>query len=255
MEGFKKSIYAGTIEELKGDIEEGGLEAAAHRILEEAKITPAYTLEQESQPDFEESRNKLNTEAGLIIANHPGYYDTFLILNALKRKDVKIVVSAENYESFAPSIGEDLLIKATNEPSEAFAFIRSIKSHIESGGVVLIYPTGGVDRVNKENKDFTFENGFSVILKRCLKPNDMVYSFHIDENDIKPLVDEKISRMPGVISAISLHPSLNVNKLKDEAVVKVDERYSTAEEWQKVLEDADKETKNEMLSKHFTESF
>ncbi len=254
MEGFKKIVYAEALSGLKDSVNEGGLEAVGKKVLDAAKITPVYTNEGNSET-FEEDRKRLNTEAGIVVANHPGYYDTFLILNALKRKDVKIIASESNFKYFAPSIGEEYLIKATNDPTQALAFLRSIKDHIDNGGLVVIFPTGGVDRVDNDPTDFMFENGFSVIIKRCLKPGDMVYSFYINPEDIAALVDETIPRTPGTISAVALHPSININKFKDDAEVRVDERYSTADEWQQIVDDSEKEEKNAALSKHFTDSF
>ncbi|MEK7579003.1 MAG: 1-acyl-sn-glycerol-3-phosphate acyltransferase [Patescibacteria group bacterium] len=252
MEGLKKSAYLGVIKELKGEIENGGFQSVGKRVLEESKIKPVYTLEKEDPLLCDENRQKLNTEAGVVIANHPGYFDTFFILNTLKRKDVKIVVSGSNYETFGRAIGEEFLIKATRDPSEVVSFLRSIKDHIESGGLVLIYPTGGG---HDNDKNPPFENGFSVILKRCLKPTDMVYSFYIDPEDFGPLVDEKISRLSGIVSAVTVHPSFNVNRLKEEAEVRVHERYSTAEEWQEVLDSSNKKEKNQKLTEHFLGSF
>ena len=110
-------------------------------------------MEQADPEEFNISRQKLNAEAGIVVANHPGYYDTFLIFNALKRKDVKIVVSKVNYDAYASLVGEEYIIKATDNPSGDPTFLKSIKSHIESGGLVIMYPTGGADRVSKENKD------------------------------------------------------------------------------------------------------
>ncbi len=248
-------MYAETAKNLKEEFEAGGFEAVGRKVLDEAKINPLYTLEQEDLVVFEKSRQRLNTEAGIIISNHPGYYDAFLIMNALKRKDVKIVVSKSNYATFAPIVGEECLIKATHDPKEALSF-GEIKDHIDSGGLVLLFPTGGDDRVDKsaEEAELVFEGGLSVILKRCLKPTDMVYSFYVEPEDIRPLVDEKIPRIAGVVSAINVNPALNVNQLKTSVDVKVNERYSKADEWISVMDGQDREEKSRNLALHFRET-
>ncbi len=255
MENLKQTIYGKTAESLMSDLENGGFEAVGKKVLEAANIEPRYLLEEQGERVFNESRVRLNSEAGLIIANHPGYYDTFAILNTLKRSDVKIVVGAKNYETYKPILGEDLLIRASADPADGLAMIRSIKDHVENGGVVIIYPSGGIDRAGKKNKSFDFQNGLSVILKRCLKPDDMVYSFYIEDEDIEAVVGEKISRIPGIVSAVAADPALNINRLKERAVVRIDEKYSRAEEWQKISEGGAKDEKSEALREHFKDTF
>ena len=253
MEGFKYNLYAETVDKLKDGVEEGGLQFIGQKVMEEARIKPVYKLEEAEPTIFEQSRQKLNTEAGIIIANHPGYYDTFPILNALERKDVKIVVSEANYKSFA-SVGDEYIIKASNDPKEAVSFLKAIKDHIENGGVVLIYPTGGRDRVDKNSEDeqFVFEDGLSVILRKCLRPNDMVYSFYVEPEDIKPLVNESIPRTAGVVSAVNYNLP-NINKLKETSEIRVNERYSKALEWQETIAGLEREDKNRALERHFIE--
>lgn len=251
MEGSKYNLYAETVAELKDEVAEGGLQHLGQRIMAEAKIEPVYKLAEKDPVIFEQSRQRLNTEAGIIIANHPGYYDTFPILNSLNRTDVKIVVSERNYKALAP-VGDEYIIKASSDPKEAVAFLRAIKDHIESGGVVLIYPTGGKDRVDKDSGSdgIVFEDGLSVILRRCLKPTGMVYSFYVEPEDIKVLVDESIPRTAGVVSAVN-YGLPNVNKLKDVSEIRVNERYSKAEEWLGVMAGLDKEDRNKALEEHF----
>ncbi len=257
-ENLRYNIYTNAAQELKKNAEEGGFHAAGKRALEEARIVPVYTLEQQNFSEFDENRKRLNKEAGLVISNHPGYFDTFLILNALKRKDVKIVISAENYETYAPLLGSDAFIKAGDELADVRALLDSIKTHIENGGLVMLYPSGGADRVNKEdkkNEELAFKSGFAAIVKKCLKPTDMIYSFHINTEDIEPIINETVSRHTAMASALATHPALNVNALKDDKGVRVDEKYSTAEEWQALLGDTEKAERNKILTDHYSEQF
>jgi hypothetical protein len=253
MEDFKKNLYLSAVDTYIDGQDKVDLSSACERVLKDAKIAPKYLLP-ENQAVFEESRNRLNTEPGLIIANHPGFYDNFLILNAVKRPDIKIVASDSAYEDFYSKIGEDFLIRATHDPKEIHAFMKKIKEHIDSGGVVLIYPTAGVDRVDKDNS-FEFKGGLSLILKRCMKPSDMVYSFYVDPNDIRTIVDEKVSRLPGVASAVIFDRAINSNSLKEEVEVKVGERYSTADEWLGEIADSGKDEKSSALAEHFLAQF
>jgi hypothetical protein len=254
MEDFKKDLYLTAVDNLKNDEGKIELQSAAGKILESAKVVPRYTLLEENPTLLEESRQKLNTEAGIVIANHPGYYDNYLIVNAISRPDIKIVASNSAYNEFYSTVGEDFLIKATHDPREIHAFMAAIKEHIDAGGLVLLYPTAGVDRVDK-NLDFEFKRGLSLILKRCMKPTDMVYSFYIEPEDIRPIVDETLSRLPGAASAITLDRAISTNSFKESAEVKVGERYSTAEEWLQVAGASGKDTKNAALSEHFLSQF
>ncbi len=253
-EKVQNSPYIPIAEGMQRLKEEQGLAAAVEKLLAIEKIKPVYTLKQENADLFAESRVKLNTEAGLVIANHPGYFDTFLILNTIKREDVKFVVNESYFKKYSSILGEENLIAATKDPSLALTFLKSIKTHIENGGVVILYPTGGDDRVDKD-KGFLFQDGLSVILRKCLAPNHMVYSFKINPEDIKPLVTETISRSMGAASAILTHDLINTNQLKDEVEIRVDETYSKAGDWQAILSTVDKEGKNKVLTEHFLNQF
>lgn len=250
MEGFKAKLYAKAAESLKEDVDVNGLQSAAQIFLEHAGIKPVYIKESEGEA-FAAMRKRLNSEPGVIIANHPGYYDVFSILQALNRKDVKIVVSESNYKVLEPIIGPDFLIKSISKSDEAFAFLGSIREHVEKGGVVVLFPTGGADRVDSENPKGDFEAGFSVILRRCLRSTDMVYSFHINPDDIDNAVDESVPRVAGVVSALVLNPGLNINKLKEERIIRVNEDYSQAGIWQTIA----KEGGSEGLAENFLKSF
>jgi hypothetical protein len=252
---MEESVYSTIANELHDTVINEGLATAVKKCLEIEKIKPVYLAEGKDAETFKENRDKLNKEAGLVIANHPGYFDSFLVLNALTREDIKIVVSESNFEMLSPIFGEEHLLLASKDPSDALGFLRSIKTHIEEGGLVILFPTGGADIVSKENRRFEFKDGLSVILRKCLKPTDMVYSFWIDPNDIVPLVSEKVTRHTGAASAFGIHESVNINKLKDEAEIKVDEMYSKGSDWQSLIGPAEKEDRNKILEDHYTEQF
>lgn len=252
MESFENKLYPRVIEKMLHEADKIGIGPTAKRILKEEKIEPIYFSENENPETLNKNRSLLNTEAGLIIANHPGYSETFIILSTLTRDDIKLIVSEENYKKFSDVLGGDRIIKATKDSSEAGSFLRSIREHVRGGGIVLLYPTGGRDRIDREDQSFVFGKGLSVILRRCMEPSDMVYSFYVDPEGFRPLVDEKVSRHMGAASAITLNPTLNVNQLKTPVEVEVRERYSTAQEWQEVIKNADT-SREEALANHFIE--
>ncbi len=117
-----------------------GLAAAARKYLEVQKIKPIYVGEQKGGESFLLGRERLESEAGLIIANHPGLIEIFPILEVVgKRSDIKIVTTRENFKDFSPIIGEENLIPINRGPEDAFEFLSSIEKHIESGGLVIFF--------------------------------------------------------------------------------------------------------------------
>lgn len=65
---------------------EGGYPALEAYGCEQLGIRPVYVAE--NRPEFAEWRERLKTESGLVIANHPGGIDVPAILKTLDRKGV-----------------------------------------------------------------------------------------------------------------------------------------------------------------------
>jgi hypothetical protein len=80
----------------------------------------------------------------LIVSNHPGAYDLFLILASLPRDDVKVIVSEISilhrlpaFDRYFVSIGPS----ASNSVAAAKAGVR----HLQDGGALFLFPGGIVD--------------------------------------------------------------------------------------------------------------
>ena len=80
----------------------------------------------------------------LVVSNHPGAYDLFLILSSLPRDDVKVIVSEISilhrlpaFDRYFISIGPS----ANNSVSAAKAGVR----HLQAGGALFLFPGGIVD--------------------------------------------------------------------------------------------------------------
>lgn len=187
-------------------------------------INPSYQREQDE--NFLEMRKKLNTEAGIIISNHPGYIDLPAILKCIAREDVKIMVDKEGYEDLRQLMGDKYIV-----PAYGPSFPR-MSSHIRNGGILLIFPTGG-DRGGQ----IDFKPGFTALLDH-LKPENMIYSFHIDPGDVEAIENAYHGRSFGVASALYFGDQTNVNRLRETKSFGVDERYSTAGEWQEAAASA-----------------
>src|SRR5262249_39335639 len=58
--------------------------------LRKLNVEPQYL--RQNIPEFATMRQRLNSEPGLVIANHPGVVDTALILSMIHRNDLKVLI-------------------------------------------------------------------------------------------------------------------------------------------------------------------
>jgi 1-acyl-sn-glycerol-3-phosphate acyltransferase len=80
----------------------------------------------------------------LIAANHPGTIDGLAIASSIPRSDLKIVITGIPFIQKLRSTAEHL-IYTPFDTHERMATVRSIIRQLESGGSLLIFPTGTVD--------------------------------------------------------------------------------------------------------------
>jgi putative hemolysin len=80
----------------------------------------------------------------LIVSNHPGMVDGFIVASALPRPDLKIVVS--NLPFFTSlEILREHVIYTTKQTHERLAVVREAIRHLRSGGALLIFPGGNIE--------------------------------------------------------------------------------------------------------------
>ena len=224
------------------DFEQKGWEAIPESMLAYLKslnVTPVYAKETTSQ--FGELRQKLDTESGLIISNHPvGFVDVPIILSNIHREDFKAyvqnavfegIVSAfeRNFGQTGKQIAMDKLIP--NDPTKARENFKLALEHISDGGILLLHPTAGQDRHSTEQIEF--QSGFRLFLKQ-LSPEQMVYSFCVNPFDLKKNFGSSLatsSKFAGLSSEELVHKNFNPNRLTSPAVINVDENYGTVAQW------------------------
>jgi 1-acyl-sn-glycerol-3-phosphate acyltransferase len=80
----------------------------------------------------------------LIAANHPGTIDGLAIASHIPRADLKVVITGIPFIQKLQSTAKHL-IYTPFEPHERMMTVRSIIRQLESGGSLLIFPTGTVD--------------------------------------------------------------------------------------------------------------
>lgn len=220
---------------LKREFDRGGFPAVAAEQLHALNVRADYKLS--GKPEFEDMRRRLNTEPGLIIANHPyAPIDAPIILDALQRKDVQIVVVKHMQPRLAATFGGQYFLPAGKET------FKEIQEHIAKGGATLIFPGGTGDA----ERNMGFRKGFGEIIKG-VPPDSMVYSFYID-------IDQKeiSKRLPGAGSDAFSGGMINLNNFKHPLLASVHERYTQARQWQDV---ANKAGNRKWLQSDFNEYF
>lgn len=257
-EDTEDKIYSEVLKKLVRQVEASGSENvladSLERYLEMLNIDLIYETEKDN-PEIDEMRRRLNTEAGVVISNHPGYLDGPAIMHLIKRKDVKILVS--NFKMFSEALGTENFIMAAKSPAELAKQLKEIKKHIEAGGLLLIFPTAGSDSVDnsREHRPVDFKSGFRYLVDKVLDAEDMVYSFNVNSDDVSRVINEQnlIGRIGAVASNVAV--DIDVNKFKEMMPIRIKEDYSTAAEWKQIVEESDREEVNEALSKHYLEKF
>lgn len=89
--------------------------------------------------------DKVPSEGPLLIAaNHPGTIDSLLIPACLPRDDLRILASGLTFLRKLPSLQRFLIFIPRQGSGRSLAARQAIR-HLEAGGALLIFPSGGVD--------------------------------------------------------------------------------------------------------------
>ena len=80
----------------------------------------------------------------LIVSNHPGAIDSIVIGASLPRDDLSIVATSFPLLQRLPSASQHLIYIDPHAPSN-LAGVRSTINHLQTGGTVLIFPSGRVE--------------------------------------------------------------------------------------------------------------
>ncbi len=238
---------------------EGGLAArnrAIAQYLEQLKLKPVYL--QEHNPEFAAMRERLNTRPGLAIPNHPGHFDDFLFFNVLTRQDFAVMVNPNAYKFFCAVLGEERVLEIRTTPGELRGQMRRAQSHIEGGGLLYLHPTGGDDAIYspKAKDGLVFRDGVRFIMKHVLQPTDMVYSFWFDRSDIAKAAEERITPETNGPAIRDKDRILTTVGIDQPTPIKIDEQYSTAADWQKLIAtEPDRAAARRVLARHFQDQF
>ncbi len=80
----------------------------------------------------------------LVVSNHPGTVDGLVIAAHLPRPDLKIVVSGVPFIRHLRATAAHLIYSSL-DTFERMAVVRAVMRHLQEGGAVLLFPSGGLD--------------------------------------------------------------------------------------------------------------
>ncbi|MCL5010762.1 MAG: 1-acyl-sn-glycerol-3-phosphate acyltransferase [Patescibacteria group bacterium] len=217
------------------------------------------------------NRDKLNKKPGIVISNHPGFCDVFCVLGAVSRSDALVMASSEaikylktifrrgfeNKQTINGFLSEHFIATSAWERDKRMKAektrrdIRTIKSHIDRGGVFVVFPSGGPAEEQTGNSKVNFKPVFRLALQE-ISPESMIYCFNVSPQDISDIQKRKrrFSR------AIGLDFSDFLRALTPEARVIIKEKYTEANEWLEALKTGDSHREQDsILTKHYWELF
>jgi Acyltransferase len=80
----------------------------------------------------------------LIISNHAGTYDTFVLASQIGRNDLKLIASDVPFLKYLPNAKDHIFFLSENTQDRMIA-ARSGIHHLKQGGALLLYGTGLID--------------------------------------------------------------------------------------------------------------
>jgi hypothetical protein len=80
----------------------------------------------------------------LAVSNHPGGIDSACLAAALNRTDLKIVASNAPFLRRLPNVSQHLILIGSDTATRMTVIRQGIR-HLETGGALLIFPTGLID--------------------------------------------------------------------------------------------------------------
>lgn len=80
----------------------------------------------------------------IILANHPGAYDSIAIGSLVSRSDMKLIVSRTRFYQVLPNIYPNL-IPASNDPQDRMLVLRKALDHLGQGGILLQFGSGLIE--------------------------------------------------------------------------------------------------------------
>ncbi|MEA3327189.1 MAG: hypothetical protein U9R53_07750 [Chloroflexota bacterium] len=80
----------------------------------------------------------------IILANHPGAYDSIAIGSLIHRADLKFIVSKTRFYQVLPNI-HPMFIYVSKDPQERLLALRGVVDHLRQGGILLQFGSGLIE--------------------------------------------------------------------------------------------------------------
>jgi hypothetical protein len=80
----------------------------------------------------------------LVLSNHAGTYDTFVITSHVARQDLKLIGSDVPFLKYLPNASQHIIF-LSDRTQDRMAAARLGMRHLQSGGALLLYGTGLID--------------------------------------------------------------------------------------------------------------
>jgi 1-acyl-sn-glycerol-3-phosphate acyltransferase len=80
----------------------------------------------------------------LVMSNHPGAYDSLVLIEALGRNDILIVISPISALMRLPHVTHHLAVVEPGKKN-ATSLLNRVRDHLRAGGAVLIFPGRNID--------------------------------------------------------------------------------------------------------------
>jgi hypothetical protein len=84
------------------------------------------------------------TGPAIILANHPGAYDSMAIGSQIPRRDLNVIVAKTRFYQVLPHIHPHMHY-ASNDRSESMTALRQAIEHLKTGGILLQFGSGNID--------------------------------------------------------------------------------------------------------------
>jgi len=81
----------------------------------------------------------------LVVSNHPGAFDGVVILAQFRRDDLKVIVSDVPFTRGLKAASRHMIYSTGNDMLLRMNAVRQSIRHLQSGGTLMLFPTGLVD--------------------------------------------------------------------------------------------------------------
>lgn len=246
---LKNAAHDAAFAQFAPEFHRGGFPAMAEAMFRALHVEPVYLAER--RPDFMRMREALRTESGLVIANHPGVVDIPAVFQGLDRKDVRILASEENAHQARRILGSDAFLPVSHDISRLRPVMEEAQAMMRGGGTVFLFPSGG--QIASTGAEAPFQSGFRYLL-RGLRPDQMVYAFHIYSEDVQHMIP-RLSRAKLEAEMIARRFGIPFPNSSQRHTIRIDEEYTNAVWWQDQLRGVEAQRANQLATDVYNRLF